>query len=352
MPPYPLRLLVKIHTSVLLTMPMRKLILKQIKHHAVLCSVLLLVPACSSAPVQETTSRTPAKTVQAFHHKNLEQIFSGYSYSWDNLNQGVPPLILTQFPEDLHLIHSVKQKKELFFRTVLPMAMLANEEILDQRDALEKIFQDFDREAFLTVQQQEKLSSILKHYRLKTDPLSDKNTRALLFSRVDSIPESLVLAQAANESGWGTSRFAREANNIFGEWTFTPGTGLVPESRPEGEIYEVRLFSNLYQSVRSYMRNINTHRAYASLRQMRQELSQADLPASGIKLALGLTRYSTRREAYADEIQAMIRSNRLEQITAKTHLRPDASLPAIETVLTTTGLLSSKETLIKKAESH
>ncbi len=310
--------------------------------------LVFLLASCGSPPKQEITALTSARTVQAFHHKKLELIFTTHEYYWDSLDQGVPPLILKKFPNDLHLMHSTKLKKELFFRTMLPMAMLANEEVSDQRNSLKVIFLSFDQEGSISSSQQKKLTSLLQRYRIKADPLLNPQTRELALSRVDSIPESLILAQAANESGWGTSRFAREANNIFGEWTFTPGTGLVPEGRPEGEIYEVRRFSNLYQSVRSYIRNINTHRAYSSLREIRQRLRKNNLMVTGAELSSGLKYYSTRREAYSAEIEAMIRSNRLEQLITRTYLRSDASVPSVEKATPTIGLISSKEQLIKR----
>ena len=309
---------------------------------------IFLLTSCGTPPKQETTALTTAKTIQAFHHNKLQLIFSTHDYSWNSLDRGVPPLILRHFPDDLHLMHSTKLKKELFFRTLLPMAMLANEEIMDQRNTLNVIFLNFDQKGEISTSQQERLSSLLKRYRIKADPLFNHKTRELLFSRVDAVPESLILAQAANESGWGTSRFVRQANNIFGEWTFTPGTGLVPEGRPKGEIYEVRRFSNLYQSVRSYLRNINTHRAYSSLRLKRQKLRKSNLSVTGVELSSGLNNYSTRRAAYSREIESMIKSNRLEQIIARTYLRSNAAVPGEETVLSPTGLLSSKELLQKK----
>lgn len=315
-----------------------------------LTGLLLIVSACSPQQKQEATVSTPAKTIQAFQHKTLERIFADHNYAWNGLDQGVPPLILRHFPDDLHLIRSTRDKKALFFATILPMAMLANEEVTEQRRVLQIIFDEFDHNGQITVQQQANLNSLLKRYKIKASPLQNLNVRMRLLSRVDTIPESLVLAQAANESGWGTSRFARQANNIFGQWTFTPGTGIVPAGRPKGETYEVRRFTTLYQSVRAYMRNINTHRAYATLRNVRAELRQAGLPVTGDQLASTLINYSTRREAYAREIRRMIKSNQLEPLTSAAYLRPDASIPTVEVAIPTTGLLSSKELLRKKRQ--
>ena len=305
--------------------------------------------ACGTSPKQESTSQTPAKTVQAFHYKKLQTIFSIHEYNWGTLERGVPPLILAKFPNDLHLVHPTKLKKELFFKSMLPMAMLANEEIIGHRSTLNDIFMSFDQTGKTSPAQQEKLASLLNRYRIKSDPLSNQKTREVLFSRVDTVPESMILAQAANESGWGTSRFVRQANNIFGEWTFTPGTGIIPEGRPEGEIYEVRRFPNLYQSVRSYLRNINTHRAYASLREVRLKLRQANLAVTGVELSANLNNYSTRREEYSREIAVLIRSNRLEQTITSTYLRSDASIPGADTIIPPTGLLSSKKMMQRGA---
>jgi Bax protein len=307
--------------------------------------LMILTASYVCASKYETPVPTPSITIQAYHHKNLQTIFSNHDYAWDNLDRGVPPLILKKFPDDLHLMHSTKLKKELFFRSILPMALLANEEISQQRSTLHAIFEQFDQKGFITLRQQKKLDSISKRYRIKEDALTIQTARKKLLRRVDNIPESLVLSQAANESGWGTSRFARQANNIFGEWTFTPGTGLVPKNRPKGATYEVRRFTTLYQSVRSYMRNINTHRGYKKLRQTREELRQNNQELSGKLLAMGLDNYSTRRSAYSREIQALIKSNRLEQLIARTYLKSDALVPLVEEPASKTGLFSSREAL-------
>ncbi len=136
-----------------------------------------------------------------------------------------------------------------------------------------------------------------------------------MLSRVDTIPEDLALAQAANESAWGTSRFSLVANNLFGQWTFIPGQGIIPKDRPEGETYEVRKFSTVYDSVRSYLLNLNTHQAYKQLRQLRTASRVNGQNPKGLKLAEGLLRYSTRGEDYVKELQAMIRFNQLSRFT-------------------------------------
>ncbi|NIP49271.1 MAG: flagellar biosynthesis protein FlgJ, partial [Phycisphaerae bacterium] len=160
----------------------------------------------------------------------------------------------------------------------------------------------------------ERIREIAERYGLRGRPLIDHRIRSLLLRRVDTLPPALVLAQAANESAWGTSRFARLGNNIFGEWTFKPGTGIVPEGRPEGATYEVRKFKSIYQSIRSYINNINRHNAYRNLRRIREKLRKSSKQVTGTALAKGLEKYSQRGEAYVKEIQLMIRQNNLERI--------------------------------------
>jgi Bax protein len=128
---------------------------------------------------------------------------------------------------------------------------------------------------------------------------------------VDAVPVSLALAQAAKESGWGTSRFAREGYALFGERCFETGCGMVPRARRKGLSHEVTRFDSPREAVASYVRNLNTHPDYAEFRQLRAKLRQAPSPHPGIDLAGSLTSYSERREAYVREIREMIRFNGL-----------------------------------------
>ncbi|MEX0914821.1 MAG: glucosaminidase domain-containing protein, partial [Wenzhouxiangellaceae bacterium] len=133
---------------------------------------------------------------------------------------------------------------------------------------------------------------------------------AMLERRVDAVPVSLALVQAATESGWGRSRFAVEGNNLFGHWCYRRGCGLVPERRNTGAAHEVAAFDSVSASVRRYLHNLNTHAAYAPLRAIRARLRDNGESPSAMALADGLTRYSERREEYVDEIKTVIRVNR------------------------------------------
>ncbi|MCH2098860.1 MAG: glucosaminidase domain-containing protein, partial [Pseudomonadales bacterium] len=132
-----------------------------------------------------------------------------------------------------------------------------------------------------------------------------------LLACVDVIPPSLVLAQAATESAWGTSRFARKANNLFGEWCFTAGCGLVPNHRSQGATHEVERFATVSASIDSYFHNLNSHPAYAELRAIRARAREAAATISGADLAAGLMLYSERGEDYVDELRQIIRVNDL-----------------------------------------
>ncbi|MDT8420333.1 MAG: glucosaminidase domain-containing protein [Desulfuromonadales bacterium] len=279
-----------------------------------LCSLMTLLLASCSDSIAPVYAGTTVQVINAENLIELETEFNRYNYDLNTLQDGVPPLILKSFPEELASINSSKKKKKVFFQSLLPMILLANDEIRRERQILldlEELLQmnggDFSDANFHL------LKTLAKRYSVKVNRKNLRQTLDRLMQRVDVIPTDLALAQAANESAYGTSRFSLLANNLFGEWTFTPGTGIVPEGRPEGEIYEVRRFNTLLDSVRSYQRNLNTHSAYRTFRKLRAETRAADEKLSGKHLAQGLLYYSTRREAYIKDLQALIQQNRLER---------------------------------------
>jgi Bax protein len=249
-------------------------------------------------------------------HKDLSTLFSLHGYDWNTLSDGVPPFILNTLPTDLDRIPELSKKKRIFFLSILPMVLMLNEEISQERASLLAIFARLDGGVPLSPEDKEVAAGLAKKYRVEKNPLTSARARGALLKRVDIIPPSMVLAQAANESAYGTSRFALMANNLFGEWTFIPGTGLVPLNRPKGESYEVRRFQTVYESVQSYMTNLNTHWAYKSLRNKRARMRSEGVPLRGVDLAEGLLLYSTRGEAYVEDIQTIIRKNRLSRLAA------------------------------------
>ncbi|PSF05942.1 bax protein [Marinobacter fuscus] len=222
---------------------------------------------------------------------------------------GLPPLPAwaNERLPDFSVYRDTTEKKVAFFSFLYPRIVLANSRILLEREYLDhlagKARLDATDKAWLT-RQGERL-------RVNAETGSAEQF-ARLRKRLDVIPPSLILAQAANESAWGTSRFARKGNNLFGQWCFTQGCGLVPQSRVEGADHEVAKFASPYYSVRSYIQNLNRHPAYQTVRDIRLADRKAQNPLSGHELAEGLRDYSERGEEYVQEIRAMIRYNNLE----------------------------------------
>ncbi len=198
------------------------------------------------------------------------------------------------------------EKKVAFFSYLYPRVVLANARILIQRQYLMAL----DEKDELTAEEQRWLEQQSERLRVEADIGSDEMFD-LLTRRLDAIPPSLILAQAANESAWGTSRFARSGNNLFGQWCFSKGCGLVPENRVDGASHEVASFQSPYQSIRSYIQNLNRHPAYQALRNTREQLRHSDTNVSGHALAQGLISYSERGAEYVEEIRSMIRYNNL-----------------------------------------
>lgn len=204
---------------------------------------------------------------------------------------------------DFGAIYDVKQKKKAFFDYLTPFVKQINKDL-----AVEHSFIQSLQVSPNNAEDAKHLSKLAKKYRVKQSQ-DFTYIKAELLRRVDQLPIELVLMQAANESAWGTSRFALQANNLFGQWCFKPGCGVVPEGRPEGETYEVKKFAHPADSVKSYFHNLNTGYAYEDLRIVRSTLRGLNEELDAMVLAEGLLAYSTRREAYVDEIQKMISIN-------------------------------------------
>ncbi|WP_404339802.1 glucosaminidase domain-containing protein [Pseudoalteromonas mariniglutinosa] len=202
----------------------------------------------------------------------------------------------------------VKEKKRAFFNFIRPHIEAENKVILQQRAKLEiaRMMLEFDEP--LSNKQRIELEKILQSYKLPNTVSALSLTQAL--QRVDIIPKELALMQAANESAWGTSRFARIGLNFFGQWCYSKGCGMVPKRRDAEAAHEVAAFKSVRAAVQSYFRNINTHAAYAELRTIRAELRRQQQPIAAIKLSAGLMSYSERGAAYIEELNKMIEQNK------------------------------------------
>ncbi len=202
----------------------------------------------------------------------------------------------------------VKEKKSAFFDYILPLVKHSNQLVIEDRKQLELLAAEVGELSFF---QRRTLIELAEDYYVDRENRSDFQVIEQLRLRVDPVPPSLALAQAAIESAWGTSRFAVQGNNLFGQWCYKKGCGLVPLRRNSGTQHEVAKFDTVSESVGSYIRNINTHRAYQDLRVSRAQLRTDRGSVSGHQLAENLLEYSELREKYVHEVQAVIRINKL-----------------------------------------
>ncbi len=214
-------------------------------------------------------------------------------------------LLLSHLPKPLdktlpnfNAYPSVAKKKQAFFDYLLPLAENTNRYVQSLRDEL--LAMDANH---LTPPQQQRLASLAKSYKVKAK--QPKQQLDTLLKKIYPIPTALTLAQAANESGWGTSRFAMQ-------WCFSKGCGMVPAQRSEGSRHEVKVFSTPEASVAAYVKNLNSHDGYINLRQIRHCLNQQGQTVLGQDLAHGLNNYSSRGMAYVNEITQLIKQNQLE----------------------------------------
>ncbi len=222
-----------------------------------------------------------------------------------DLRDNVPRLYLKQLPADIADVASVATRKRVFIKAVLPVVLRVNEDILAAREKLQELRDILDSGMSLSDDQRKWLYQMADSY--ETDPYDWE----AFMARVDIIPPSLAIAQAAEESGWGTSRFAREGNALFGQYTFAAANGMLPEERASGRHHLIRAYSSLVDGVRSYMHNLNYHRAYGEFRSARKWLRDRSRPIDGDKLVGELLRYSERGAKYVKTIRTIMRANNL-----------------------------------------
>jgi Bax protein len=201
-----------------------------------------------------------------------------------------------------------RERKSAFFGYFLPIIENQNRSILATREKLDDWYQNSDS---IGTRDATEISEIAARYRIDDFDVESDTSWNELFNRVDVVPPSLALAQSANESAWGTSRFAREGLNFFGQWCFKKGCGLVPKKRDANKTHEVAAFASPQESVRMYIRNLNSNSAYKGLRDIRADLRRSNQSVTGHALAAGLKRYSERGSEYVKELRQMIAGNKL-----------------------------------------
>ena len=214
----------------------------------------------------------------------------------------VRPIYFTQFPKDLDEILDTKLKKDTFIKIVLQLVVAENQKILNDRKKFKKITRKKD--AARSKKEKLWLDTKLKEYKVKKKDITELN------KRMDIIPISIALAQAAKESGWGTSRFALEGNAIFGQWTWT-GTGIAPLDRSKEQNHRILRFPILRASVKAYKNNLNTHKGYKSFREKRFSLRSKNKLISGPKLIHTLDNYAETGKEYTKTLGKIIDQNSL-----------------------------------------
>ena len=238
--------------------------------------------------------------------KRLKQYFDDYAYdiAEEAPRTPIPRLVVAALPKDLGSVKSVASRKNLFFKTVLPLVLIVNEWLTDTRRDVKRLHERVKAGDQLTSAEHRRLDRLFTTFRVEQRNF-DKLVR-----RADVVPVALALGQAAIESGWGMSRFAQQGNALYGQWTWAKRRGLVPEARAEGASHSVRAFGQLADSVAAYMRNLNTHPAYADFRRMREAMRRNGEPPKSEELAWTLHSYSQRGLAYVEDILKVIRQNR------------------------------------------
>jgi Bax protein len=214
---------------------------------------------------------------------------------------------------DFSAIEQTPERKQQFLDMLRPMIEEKNTQLLKSRARLLKIQEEWNSSKTISGVNLRNFEKLREKYHVTPEvyPSEDKALEILLL-RVDQIPEAMVLAQAAVESGWGTSRFAEEAYNLFGQWCYTPGCGIVPNKRAASAKHEVKKFASVEESLLAYFRNINTHNAYRNWRQLRAQLRANPEQFTGLNMVAELGKYSGRGDQYISELRTVIRANRLE----------------------------------------
>tara|TARA_B100000787_G_scaffold100433_1_gene74153 strand:- start:1031 stop:2140 length:1110 start_codon:yes stop_codon:yes gene_type:complete len=248
-----------------------------------------------------TFDELPVDTVR-LSAATIEELFKSTNYNLKDVrkNKLVKPITLTLLPVEIKKIENTKKRKDLFIQIILPLIIKENNNIrLDRK----KLFNILNKSKN-TKRQKAWLNSKFKQYGVTSKDLST------LKIRMDEVPTSMAIAQAAKETGWGTSRFAQEGNALFGQWTWS-GDGIKPSDAADDSTHKVMKFKVLQASVKAYQRNLNTHSTYRDFRSARAELRDAGKKLDSIILSEYLDKYAETGKEYVRILQQIIRQNSL-----------------------------------------
>ena len=285
---------------------------KNKKESSVLKEEDLLLDIFSLNNLENDSVRLSASTIK--------QLFEDTGYNLNDVRKKklVKPVALTLLPQEIKMIENSKKRKEFFIQIVLPLIIEENNNIKIDRNTLFAIINKSNN----SNSEKQWLEKKYKQYGVKSGDLST------LKIRMDEIPVSLAIAQAAKETGWGTSRFALEGNALFGQWTWS-GEGLKPKEAKEGENHKVMKFNILQASVRAYQRNINTHSTYKDFRKARAKLRDSNKPLDSIVLSKYLNKYAETGNQYVEVLQKIIKQNKLQDFDDAKLLPASANLESL-----------------------
>jgi len=233
----------------------------------------------------------------------INALFKEVKYNLDDVRNTklVKPVDIGLLPNEIKSIDNTKKRKEMFIKIVLPLIVKENNKIRIDR---KRLFTILNRNSNTDIEKKW-LEKKYKQYGVR------QNDLLTLKIRMDEIPVSLAIAQAAKETGWGTSRFALKGNALFGQWTWS-GEGLKPKNAEKGEEHKVMKFHNLQLSVRAYLRNLNTHSSYKNLRKVRTKLRDKNKPLDSLVLSNHLDKYAETGAEYIEVLQKIITQNNLK----------------------------------------
>jgi Bax protein len=248
---------------------------------------------------------------------SAQKLFSDFrsiGYRLEDLRKGkgdVPRVFVKQMPMDIGMVRSTARRKSVFIKTMLPLILHINEELRAIRARVEALAEREARGGSLPPAEHGWLALQYDRFDVEEGHLE------ILLRRIDVVPPSLAMAQGAEESGWGSSRFALEGRALFGQRTFKKTPGIVPLGRTDGNRFKVRSFDHLLDGVRSYVHNLNTHPAYAGFRVLRARLraeAGGDHGLDSLRLVEALESYSERGAKYIETIKSIIRHNELRSL--------------------------------------
>ena len=244
----------------------------------------------------------PTSTVR-LDASTIKQLFKDTKYNLKEVRKSklVKPVNLELLPNEMKMIESTKERKNLFIQIILPLILEENNQIKFDRKKL-----------FAILNRSNNSNSEKKWLNMKFKQYGIKNKDLLsLKIRMDEIPVSLAIAQGAKETGWGTSRFALEGNALFGQWTFS-GNGIKPLGADSNQSHKVMKFQVLQASVRAYFRNLNTHSSYRDFRKFRAAARDNNEKLDSLSLADYLDEYAATGAKYTEILKKIIKQNSLQ----------------------------------------